>query len=301
MTNVPFQAIVVGPECLENLRLSNILRKFLGTKQVFRYLEMRHLVEFLAAKDRRATGIFFDLFGFPINEATQAIGLIRDQYPDVVFCIHLSYSEYELRWKELPERWQNRLEHYFRLYKEPEDTEMKPLVKLALELVRGLAISNLYERSLRVSNGPEKIGKSYLDDNSSQLTDNMLFISYSRQDWDVFVSPMVNRLRDRGFSVWIDQNLLVGGVDWMDVIGKALNKCKLLILVMTPEAIESRFVKMEYRYFFNHGKPIVPLLYRSVEHIPPELSLIQHIDFTIPDTTAQFSQLIRAITLNLQK
>lgn len=298
MSDNDFRAIVVGQESLDNLRLANTLRKFLGKEQVFRYLETRHLLEFLADKDRQAIGIFFDLFSFPVEESTQTIGYIRDRYPDAVFCIYLSNLEHQTLWHTLPDKWQQRIGHYMKLYKEPDDAELEPLVNLMLNRVMGEALVNLDQGALKMSNWKEKFDKPYQTDDTPHITDNMIFISYSRRDWDVFVSPLADRLRDKGFSVWIDKHLLAGGDDWMDSIGEALDKCKLLILVITPESLESRFVKMEYRFFFNQGRPIVPLLYRTVERIPPELSLIQHIDFTGGKTP--FTELMQVITANLQ-
>ncbi len=94
-----------------------------------------------------------------------------------------------------------------------------------------------------------------------------------------FVSDLVNRMTTRGFQVWIDQQLLIGGNDWMDSVGDALATCNAFLLVMNPEALQSRYVKMEYRYCFNHGKPIVPVMIRPVD--PPfEIAGLHYLDFT---------------------
>ena len=53
-----------------------------------------------------------------------------------------------------------------------------------------------------------------------------------------------------------------------------------MLLVMSPEAINSKYVKMEYRYFFKQEKPIVPVLCRTVEDIPFELATLHYLDFT---------------------
>ena len=50
-------------------------------------------------------------------------------------------------------------------------------------------------------------------------------------------------------------------------------------MVMSPDALGSKYVKMEYRYYFNHDKPIVTLMYRQAE-LPVELDSIQYLDFT---------------------
>jgi TIR domain-containing protein len=64
----------------------------------------------------------------------------------------------------------------------------------------------------------------------------------------------------------------------MDAIGEALYECSVCLLAVSPDAIESRYVKMEYRFFFNNDKPIVPVIVRPVSRLPAELLGIQHID-----------------------
>jgi len=103
----------------------------------------------------------------------------------------------------------------------------------------------------------------------------MIFLSYARVDWDEYALPLVERLRGAGLDVWVDQDLIRGGDDWMDAINAALKTCDLLVLCVSPEALNSRYVKMEYRYFFHHDKPIVPVLCRPAD-LPAELVGIQY-------------------------
>ncbi|MBN1562886.1 MAG: TIR domain-containing protein [Anaerolineae bacterium] len=124
--------------------------------------------------------------------------------------------------------------------------------------------------------------------------DITIFISYSRTDWDEFVTGLVDRLDHAGYNVWVDQHLMKGGEDWMDALGKALDQCSLLILVASPDAIASRYVKMEYRYFFHADKPIIPLMLKPVK-LPPELHLYQYIDFSMGSLDSHFEQLFQAL------
>jgi hypothetical protein len=80
--------------------------------------------------------------------------------------------------------------------------------------------------------------------------------------------------------VWIDQDYIVGGDDWMDAIGDALEVCDSLLLVLSPDALKSKYVKMEYRHFFRQDKPIIPILCQHLEKLPFELASLQYIDFT---------------------
>lgn len=112
-----------------------------------------------------------------------------------------------------------------------------------------------------------------------ELQPPCIFLSYGREDWSDFVRPLVERLRSSGFHVWLDQHLLRGGDDWMDSINAALAGCNVMLLCISPEAMASKYVKYEYRYFFREDKTILPLLCRQAT-VPPELSGIQYLDYS---------------------
>ncbi len=110
------------------------------------------------------------------------------------------------------------------------------------------------------------------------LSADSVFISYSRTDWDTYVEPMAKRLTEASIPFWLDQHLLKGGDDWMDHIDAALRGCQRCILCVSPDALTSRYVKLEYRYFFNQAKAIYPLMCRPAD-LPAELQGIQYYDY----------------------
>ncbi|MBZ0274577.1 MAG: TIR domain-containing protein [Anaerolineae bacterium] len=122
----------------------------------------------------------------------------------------------------------------------------------------------------------------------SSLDANSIFISYKRMDWEKYVEPLIERLQSAGIAVWVDQHLIDGGDDWFDEINKALKICKRMILCVSPEALESRHVKIEYRYFFNNHKKLFPLICREAD-LPAELQAIQYYKFS------QLDRLIRTL------
>ncbi|MCB9450295.1 MAG: response regulator [Anaerolineaceae bacterium] len=102
------------------------------------------------------------------------------------------------------------------------------------------------------------------------LQQNIVFISYSRSDWMDFAGPLVDFLTREGFNVWVDQNLLLGGEDWLDTINEALARSAYMILCVSPRAMTSTYVKFEYRYFFHQQKPLIPLICEPTP-LPAEL------------------------------
>ncbi len=249
---------VVGSENNANMRLVNTLIRFVNPDQVFRPLTLKQMEDFTAQHRDQTTIILFDLLAFDLVQATTVLSKIRAEYPDVIFMLWLDKVEYDQVRSHLPGQWADRFEHYFKIYKVADDTGFEPILRRKLAVAAYEATS----KEKKVFHSADKI-----------------FISYAHADWDTFVSGFVKRLTNTGFQVWVDQHLLVGGNDWVDSIAQALEECKVLILVMTPEALASRYVKMEYRYFFNYDKPIIPLLYKPVKSIPVELISTQYIDF----------------------
>ena len=81
----------------------------------------------------------------------------------------------------------------------------------------------------------------------------------------------------------------------MDAIGQALNSADSLLLILSPDSLNSRHVKMEYRYFFLQEKPIIPVLYKKVDSLPFELATLHYVDFTQGDQEASFRKLLELI------
>ncbi len=284
---------VVGEESLANLRLADTLRRILGNEYVHRCLELDHLIAFLSKNHLNPVIVFLDLFCYDLSQVTDTIGAIRQKYPSAVFNLYMERDDFKGRWHELPREWSTRLDHYFRTYKQGADVEIEPVIRLALRLAQDESLIHLGEiqRELDAkATLPTNVLPPHKLAAPAAQTDQTIFLSYSRSDWETFVSNFANQLMGHGYDVWVDQQFLLGGSNWMDSVGEALNKCRLLLLVVSPEALSSKYVKMEYRYFINHGKIVLPILHRFAP-LPFELSATQHLDFTSANTDKAFAQL----------
>jgi pSer/pThr/pTyr-binding forkhead associated (FHA) protein len=98
-----------------------------------------------------------------------------------------------------------------------------------------------------------------------------VFLTYARADWQTMAAPLMAILQDAGMSVWVDQYLEPNTDDWTVAVEQALSECRLLVVVVTPESLEERHVRLAYRYFFNREKPIMPLVHVNVTDLPLEL------------------------------
>ena len=81
----------------------------------------------------------------------------------------------------------------------------------------------------------------------------------------------------------------------MIAVEQALSECKLLVVVVSPEALESRYVRLAYRYFFNREKPIVPVLYAPVDDVPLELRKHDMLTYSSTDRKKTFDTLIQEV------
>jgi hypothetical protein len=110
-----------------------------------------------------------------------------------------------------------------------------------------------------------------------------IFLSHASSDID-FVDRVVALLRDHGFPVWYSRTDLLGAHDWHDEIGKALARCPWFVVVLSPAATESIWVKREAIYALRQQRLdgyIVPVLYQSceVEKVSWLLPGLQMVDF----------------------
>jgi hypothetical protein len=94
--------------------------------------------------------------------------------------------------------------------------------------------------------------------------DNDIFISYSRRDQE-FVTRLASDLDQQVAGVWFDQSDIQVGQQWHDEIMDGIRACKAFVLVLSPDAAESHYVREELNKALELGKPIIPILYRPAK------------------------------------
>jgi hypothetical protein len=122
-----------------------------------------------------------------------------------------------------------------------------------------------------------------------------IFISYSRNDAD-FAHQLAERLSNLGANIWIDVEHIPPGMKWSTAIQQGLRDCEVMLLIVSPDSMDSGNVEDEWQYFLDKHKLIIPLLLRDTEpHF--QLSRLQHLDFTQNHETA-FEYLYEALQNN---
>ncbi len=77
-----------------------------------------------------------------------------------------------------------------------------------------------------------------------------IFLSHSSRDHR-FVDRLVEFLRQHGLSAWCSRHHVRGAEQWHDEIGDALRRCNRFVLVLSPSALKSGWVKRELVYALN--------------------------------------------------
>jgi len=84
-----------------------------------------------------------------------------------------------------------------------------------------------------------------------------IFISYSHKDRE-YALKLYRYLQDKNFSPWVYQNI-EQGADWKRKIKTQVETCSAFVLIMTPDAEDSRYVQGELDLAQKSGKEILPL------------------------------------------
>ena len=113
---------------------------------------------------------------------------------------------------------------------------------------------------------------------------NEVFLSHSSRD-RAFAERLVEVLRRHRIPVWYSKTDILGSQQWHDEIGRALERCDWFIVVLSPDALDSMWVRRELLYCLQENRfegRIVPLLHRSCNYrkLSWTLPQIQKIDFT---------------------
>lgn len=100
-----------------------------------------------------------------------------------------------------------------------------------------------------------------------------VFISYSRKN-SKLVDRIENKLIEYGYKVWVDCSQLEGGQKWSNELKEAISNSQVLIVIVTKDAMDLKYVRQEYLYALMINKPVIPLLVEKTA-LPEELGPIQ--------------------------
>ena len=124
-----------------------------------------------------------------------------------------------------------------------------------------------------------------------------IFASYSREDQaEVFL--IVDKLRERGLNIWIDQEGIHGAKLWSQEIVNAIDNSKVFILFASAKAFLSKNVTKELALASESDKHILPIFIEDAE-IPAamkyQLAGIQHLVHEQGQTEQTVDNILRTL------
>lgn len=131
----------------------------------------------------------------------------------------------------------------------------------------------------------------------------LVFISYNRRSSSEFAKELCQQIKEWGHTTWVDfdqispESTYYDG-NWTEAIAKAIRDCEVVIGVITPDALRSRWVPRELRMAERVESLIIPLKHEP--YAPEDIDKIfwledyEHVDFT-GDANAAFAKLRRML------
>ena len=116
-----------------------------------------------------------------------------------------------------------------------------------------------------------------------------VFLSHSHHD-AALTKRIAAELRRHGIKIWYSEHHIGGAQQWQDEIGSALERCDWFIVLMTPAAAQSKWVRREVSVAVDDDRYegcIVPLVVKKCEprRINWVLATIQYIEHKTLATT----------------
>jgi hypothetical protein len=106
-----------------------------------------------------------------------------------------------------------------------------------------------------------------------------VFLSYSRIDIDI-MQRVKQDLRNAGLKVWTDEGIEPGTFSWKEAIEDAIRDTEMLVVLLSPDANNSKWVQREIDYADVQDVQVMPILVRGEprDSVPFALAGSQFID-----------------------
>ncbi|UVT14677.1 MAG: toll/interleukin-1 receptor domain-containing protein [Nitrospira sp.] len=106
-----------------------------------------------------------------------------------------------------------------------------------------------------------------------------IFLSYARHDREL-AGRLAKQLEHKGYEVWDPERELLPGGEWTASLKRALADSDAMVLLLSPDSAESRWVTYELEYALSakhlSGR-LIPVLARPTKNLPWILRELQMI------------------------
>jgi WD40 repeat protein len=123
-----------------------------------------------------------------------------------------------------------------------------------------------------------------------------VFISYSRRD----AANLALRLRDdlikAGYHAWLDAAQIAGGTSWTREIEEALDRCTVLLALLTEASYRSECCRAEQLHALRRGKRVIPVVAQADVKRPLHL---EHLHYRDLSDGARYSEALQILLLDV--
>ena len=120
-------------------------------------------------------------------------------------------------------------------------------------------------------------------------TGSKIFLSYSGADREAAQKIAVH-LREGGLQVWDPEMEILPGSDFTSTLKKALDSVEAVVVLISPEALESRSVSLEIEYALGAKRlrgRLIPVFLRPTKDAPWILQSLQPVRHENPAKTGK--------------
>lgn len=99
-----------------------------------------------------------------------------------------------------------------------------------------------------------------------------VFISHAHKD-AALARKVASILRESGLDVWDQEYEIMPGENWAEKISQALKESEAMVVLLTPEALESSNVLWEIAYALgeeSYKKRLIPVIVGNPDKLPEE-------------------------------
>ena len=123
-----------------------------------------------------------------------------------------------------------------------------------------------------------------------------VFISYSRKDPDQQLARQIaDHLRRSRISYFFDQEISPG-LDWVEEISREIERCKILVALVSINSIQSDMVRKEIAIAYQNKKRIVPIRIRYSAALPLDFgAYLDRIQCISWDSERPFSEVLASL------
>ena len=105
-----------------------------------------------------------------------------------------------------------------------------------------------------------------------------VFISHSSED-KRFVRKLKNDLEENSISTWLDEDELTVGDSLLDKLEEAISESSHFLIIVSPNSVESQWVKYELSEAIKSSPKIIPIVYKTCI-IPQEIAKLCYLDLS---------------------